>query len=72
MLDDAQWVDLDSLRAVLFAVRRLVAERVLVVIVARSEDAQRIPEGLGRLVEGGSGRVVELGPLDVSEVQELT
>ncbi|MBA3905225.1 MAG: AAA family ATPase, partial [Pseudonocardiales bacterium] len=72
VLDDAQWADLDSLRAILFAIRRVVAERVLVLLVVRSEDMQRIPDGFRRLGDGPSGRIVELEPLDVTEVQALT
>src|SRR4051794_29300097 len=45
LIDDAHWADMPSLRALLFVVRRLVADPVLVVIVTR-EDASMLPEGL--------------------------
>ena len=44
-IDDAHWADLDSLRALLFVVRRLVGERVLTVLAERSEDAHRLAGG---------------------------
>src|SRR5918993_338818 len=44
VIDDAHWADVDSLRALLFVVRRLVGERVLTVLAQRSEEAPRLPE----------------------------
>ena len=41
-LDDAHWADVPSLRALLFVVRRLVADRVLVVATTR-EHAPGLP-----------------------------
>jgi DNA-binding CsgD family transcriptional regulator/tetratricopeptide (TPR) repeat protein len=71
IIDDAQWADIDSLRALLFALRRMVTERVLVILVIRSEDATRLPEGLRRIAEGPAGRVLPVGPLGVASVQAL-
>jgi predicted ATP-dependent serine protease len=51
-VDDAQWVDIDSLRSLLFVARRLVRERVLLVLAHRTEDAMRLPEGLRRMATG--------------------
>ncbi len=71
VVDDAHWADMDSLRALLFAARRLVDERVLVVFGQRTEDEQRLPEGLRRLAGGRTGATLDLQPLPASEVQQL-
>ena len=71
VVDDAPWADLDSLRALLFALRRLIADPVLTVLTARTEDADRLPEGLRRLCSGRTGRTLRIGALDTSDVQAL-
>jgi DNA-binding CsgD family transcriptional regulator len=71
VVDDAQWSDIDSLRALMFALRRLVREPVMTVLVARSEDIQRLPQGLVRLSEGPSGVHLTLGGLTPTEIQAL-
>jgi len=71
VIDDAQWADVDSLRALLFALRRLVAGRVMALLTVRPEDVARLPEGLRRLAEGPSGRMLRLGALDASQVRTL-
>ena len=49
VIDDAHWADAMSLRALLFVVRRLVADRVLIVIATREDaDAARGPGEGGR------------------------
>ena len=49
VVDDAQWADAPSLRALLFAVRRLVADRVLVLLVVREGEADaRCPTACAR------------------------
>ena len=60
IVDDAHWADMDSLRALLFAARRLVDERVLLVLGQRAEDEQRLPEGLRRLAGGRTGLTLAL------------
>ena len=71
LVDDAQWADLDSLRALLFALRRLVSAQVLTVLTVRSEDLTRLPEGLRRLAGGQTGTTIPLGALDADEVRAL-
>jgi predicted ATPase len=68
-LDDAHWADVPSLRALLFVVRRLVADRVLVVIATR-EDAPVLPEGLTKAA-GTNGRWLRLCPLTIEELRAL-
>lgn len=61
VIDDVQWVDPESRRAIGFAVRRLSTERVLVVLAARSVDA--LPDGLPP--------PMEVGPLTADSVRAL-
>jgi DNA-binding CsgD family transcriptional regulator/tetratricopeptide (TPR) repeat protein len=70
VLDDAHWADLLSLRALLFVVRRLVADRVLVVIATR-EDAPMLPEGLIKAAAEPAGRRLRLRPLGTDELRAL-
>ena len=64
LVDDAQWADVDSLRALLFALRRLVTGRVLTLLAEREEDAIRLPDGLRRLASGTTGRSLRVDALD--------
>ena len=61
VVDDAHWADVDSLRALLFVVRRLVGERVLTVLAQRSEESGRLPEGLSRMAAGRTGTTSAAG-----------
>jgi DNA-binding CsgD family transcriptional regulator len=70
VIDDAQWGDELSLKAVSFALRRLRADRVLGVIAARSEGLARLPPGLTRLAADHGARL-ELGGLTAAEVADL-
>jgi predicted ATPase len=71
VIDDAQWADVDSLRAVLFALRRLSSSRVLTLLVERNEDTTRLPDGLRRLASGTTGRPLHLDALGSSEIRTL-
>ncbi len=72
VIDDLQWADGLSARAVLFALRRLQADRVLVVVSARPGELSRLGEGWLRFVAGDhrAGRV-RLGGLGPAEVVAL-
>ena len=73
VIDDLQWADGPSARALLFAVRRLQADQVLVVVSARAGELFRLGEGWQRFLAGdhragrvrlaglGAGEVVALG-----------
>ncbi|WP_170316754.1 AAA family ATPase [Acrocarpospora corrugata] len=50
VVDDAHWADAASLHALTFALRRLRADRVLVIVVTRDQSDARLPEGLRRLL----------------------
>lgn len=63
LVDDLHWVDPESRRALGFALRRLSAERVLVVLATRADDS--IPDGVttrlhvARLPDTSARRLVE-------------
>ena len=69
VIDDLQWADTPSARALLFAVRRLQADRVLVVVSARAGKLSRLGEGWQRFLAGDHRasrvRLGGLGPGDV-------
>ncbi|HVS41975.1 MAG TPA: AAA family ATPase [Candidatus Dormibacteraeota bacterium] len=71
VVDDAQWADRPSLLALLFALRRFQADRVLTLIAVREEDVLKLPEGLLKLIAGERGAEVRLGGLDAADVEEL-
>ena len=71
VLDDAHWADVDSLRALLFVARRLVEKRVLTLLVQRTDEAARLPEGLRRMATGRTGSTVRLQALTSDEVSRL-
>ncbi len=70
-IDDLQWVDRPSSRSVLFALRRLRADRVLTVISARVGGSA--DPGWTRFL-GGDSRVtqIRLGGLNSSDLMEMT
>jgi DNA-binding CsgD family transcriptional regulator len=69
-IDDLQWADRPSSRAVLFALRRLRADKVLAIVSARA--GERVDPGWGRFA-GGDSRVtrVRLGGLSPGDLTEL-
>ena len=72
VIDDLQWADGPSARALLFALRRLQADPVLVVVSARPGELPRLGEGWLRFLAGDyrAGRV-RLGGLVPEEVVAL-
>jgi DNA-binding CsgD family transcriptional regulator len=71
VVDDAQWADRDSLRSLLFAVRRLGEKRVLTVLSRRAEGPQPLPDGLRRLAAGRSGSTVTLEAMPAADIRRL-
>ena len=71
LVDDAQWADRPSLVALLFAMRRLQADRVLTVIAVREDRAFDLPPGLLKLADGGRGSTLRLRGLPLTELREL-
>ena len=63
LVDDFQWVDPESRQILLFAARRLAAERIVMILAVREEPGAQPPElGLPALRIGG---------LSVAECAEL-
>jgi DNA-binding CsgD family transcriptional regulator len=71
VVDDAHLIDAESLRALLFAARRLLASRALVLLVVRGTTDDTLPEGWRKLAAGSTGGVLTLGPLAPSHISEL-
>jgi len=71
-IDDLQWADGPSARALLFALRRLQADQVLVVVSARGGELSRLGEGWQRFLAGDhrAGRA-RLGGLGLEDVVAL-
>ena len=70
-VDDAHWADRQSLQALVFALRRLVADRVLAVFGSRTDGVDDLPESLTRLVAGHLGAMVRLDGFDEQELRDL-
>ena len=71
VVDDLHWADRPSVRALVFALRRLVADQVLVVLAMRDDAGTELPESLRRVVSGHHGDIVRLAGLDEGDLREL-
>jgi DNA-binding CsgD family transcriptional regulator len=72
VIDDFHWADTPSARALLFAVRRLQADQVLVLVSARSGELPRLGESWPRFLAGDHRAVrIRLPGLGLEEVLEL-
>jgi DNA-binding CsgD family transcriptional regulator/tetratricopeptide (TPR) repeat protein len=71
VIDDLHWADQTSLKALLFALRRLQADRVLALLVMRSEETHRLPEGLSRLIHSGVAARQQVSGLESADLREL-
>jgi DNA-binding CsgD family transcriptional regulator len=71
VVDDVHWADRPSLQALIFALRRLVADPVLALLVVRDDGAERLPESLRRLVSGHRGSALRLRGLDEEDLRDL-
>ncbi len=73
VVDDLQWSDPPSAQALLFCLRRLLADRVLVLVTSRPGELARHGEGWYRFVMGDDRATrLQLGPLEVSELMVLS
>jgi ATP/maltotriose-dependent transcriptional regulator MalT len=70
VVDDAQWADELSLRALSFAVRRLAADPVLCLVATQPDGLDRLPPGLLRVATERGARL-GLAGLDAGEVAAL-
>ena len=71
VVDDAHVADAPSQLALLFASRRLQAERVLIVLSVQVDSMALLVRGLRKLVAGDAGTRLRLAGLDSAEVREL-
>ena len=72
VIEDLQWMDLASARALLFACRRLSADRVLVVLTCRPGGMSQLGEGWERFVSGDRRATrLTLSGLDLDELGML-
>ncbi|MFE4581765.1 helix-turn-helix transcriptional regulator [Streptomyces chartreusis] len=71
ILDDLQWVDDFSLRALMFTLRRLGADQVLTILTARSGDSTKLLEFLSFLEDSSCGAHLTLRGLTRNELAEL-
>jgi DNA-binding CsgD family transcriptional regulator len=72
LVDDAHLIDAQSLRALLFAARRLLASRALLLLVVRGTADEMLPEGWRKLAAGSTGGKLVVGPLAPSHISELS
>jgi len=73
LVDDLHWSDPLSARALLFCLRRLLADRVLVVVTARPGQLARCGEGWYRFFAGDERATrLQLDPLGTAELVELS
>ena len=71
VVDDVHWADLPSIQALVFALRRLVADPVLTLLAVREDADRELPETLRRLVSGHLGSVLRLRGLDEQDLRDL-
>jgi DNA-binding NarL/FixJ family response regulator len=71
VLDDLQWLDSASARALRFALRRLADERVGFLLAIRSDADPIDPLDVGRTMPPGRSDAIELGALDRDALRRL-
>ncbi|MEU4191076.1 AAA family ATPase [Kribbella sp. NPDC026611] len=72
VIDDVQWADPSSLQALRFVLRRMWAQRLLVVLSSRTDDRSAAEPQLERLIHGIPADLrLELGGLDLVDVTDL-
>jgi ATP/maltotriose-dependent transcriptional regulator MalT len=72
VIEDLQWADLSSARALLFAFRRLGADQVLAIVTCRPEGTSQLGVGWTRFLTGDRRLVsLAIGALDAEELGML-
>lgn len=71
VVDDAQWVDQPSLRALGYALRRVRAGKVIVLVACRDLGGAWLPEGLRRLLTGDDVVRLTLRGLSPADLIEI-
>lgn len=70
-VDDAQWADQPSLQALGYALRRVRAGRVLVLVACRDLGGTWLPEGLRRYLTGDDTVRLTLSGLNATDLAEM-
>ena len=70
-VDDVQWLDEESVAALLYAGRRLREERVALLLTRRAPLGSAFLDELGRSLPAGRYRELEIGPLGVDALHEV-
>jgi DNA-binding NarL/FixJ family response regulator len=70
-IDDLQWLDAPSARAIRFALRRLESERVGVLTTIRDDTERPDPLEASRLFPPDRLHVLDVGPLDRDELRQV-
>jgi DNA-binding CsgD family transcriptional regulator len=71
VVDDLHWADQPSVRAVVFALRRLVADPVLALLAVRDDAVAELPDSLRRITSAQHSDVLRLGGLDEQDLRDL-
>jgi len=71
IIDDAQCADSASLHALAFCLRRLRADRMLALLIARTDEMDRIPRGLATLAQVPTGMMIPVTGLQPGELAQL-
>lgn len=71
VVDDVHWADLPSIQALVFALRRLVADHVLTLLAVRDDSVAGMPESLRRLTSSHLGSGLRLRGLDEEDLRDL-
>lgn len=71
VVDDVQWADRPSMQALVFAARRLVAERLVLVLVCREDGLDTLPDGMKRVLAAEHVSRIALGGLDAGDLASL-
>jgi DNA-binding CsgD family transcriptional regulator len=70
-IDDVQWIDAASRRALEFALRRLSEEPIAFLLTRRAEPDGPPPLGLGRAMAADAFTRLHIGPLSLGALSEL-
>ncbi|MGW3341773.1 AAA family ATPase [Nonomuraea rubra] len=71
VVDDAQWADRASLRALSYVLRHVRAGRVLLLVACRDLADPWLPDGLRRQLAGDGTLLITLGGLSAGDLAEL-
>jgi AAA ATPase domain len=70
-INDVQWLDAASASLLEFALRRVRADPIRVLLSWRSAGGQPLPLGLGHALRGPAVRRVEVGPLSLGAIHDV-